>query len=100
MKKSTYKAIDAMNKLLAAGTIPPTEAVESLGEAVGDDRATWDDRTEKWQESEAGAEEAERLEKAEAIVEAVTSLREQLDAATEAMNELFEIAPEGAFDGK
>ena len=65
MKKPTYKAIDAASKVLRSLNLEEIIKIEELRELSEEARGDYDERSEKWQESEKGYDFQEKTDEIE-----------------------------------
>ena len=98
MKKPTYKAIDAAAKVLRSLKLEETIKIEELKELAEQARGDYDERSEKWHESEAGEEEIGRIDALDKMVESLERAQDELAEAIVSLEEIETNAPEGAFD--
>ena len=109
MNKNTYKAIaetaDALRLLDLTDAPTPTNAtpfktivkIQKLIERRDHAQADWDERTERWQESEVGEEERERLNALDTAINSIEMAYDELQNALQVLEEIEQNAPEGSF---
>lgn len=106
MNKSTYKAIDAAHKRLTELTLDETTATSfstllnlpALKDMAENAREDWDNKSERWQESETGQEENDRINSLESMVVELEDVIAILEAAHGYAVEIITDAPEGSFN--
>jgi hypothetical protein len=95
MKKSDYKAAENIKKSL------PIEQLEKLltllTELAENAREGYDNKSERWHESEAGEEELARIEALESALESLESSKDGIESARESLESIEENAPEGTY---
>jgi hypothetical protein len=98
MTKKTYKQIDKAFIALRALNLAETLQLEALRNAADEAQNDFDDRSEKWQESDLGIEEIERINQLQSVISEIESVVESIQSAVERIEEIQNNAPEGAFN--
>jgi len=98
MTKKAYKAADATFKALRGLNPETLFGFSELQYQAESARDEWENKSEKWQESEAGCDAREQLERLETAVEELEAACNSLVSCQDALTEMQENAPEGSFD--
>ena len=61
MKKSNWKKIRALQDAISAG-------VEEMRTIHEEEQSAWDDKSERWQEGDAGTEQSEKLDELDTLI--------------------------------
>lgn len=106
MTKSQFKKINDITNLLIDLTADETTKehlssllkVDDLREIQETAQDTYDNKSERWQESDAGVSETERIDAIEQAIDSISLAVDELVSAKDALEQIVLNAPNGTFD--
>lgn len=98
MKKPTYKAIDALTTRIKDVLSEIETAKGKMEDFQSEAEGQFDDRSEKWQDGEAGQVESEQIERLRSLITTLETIEEEMRSFIETSEEIQGDAPEGSFN--
>ena len=97
MNKATYKSMEKAHKALENLFYSSNLDLDELESWLDQARDDWNEKSERWQEGEAGQEEDGRLNELSSAIDEIKALYEARDRAVDHLTSIINDAPEGSF---